>query len=104
MSRAPLRELDLAALRQDLPTYGLIAGDIGTVVFVHADGAAYEVEFVTADGRTVAVETLLADQIEPVAGQRILTLGSTRPSKSRAKRSGPRLQAAHRPGAQIAEN
>ena len=72
MSRAPLQELDLAALRQELTVYGLIAGDIGTVVFVHMDGAAYEVEFVAADGRTVAVETLTADQVEPVAGQYIL--------------------------------
>jgi len=72
MSRAPLQELDLAALRQELTVYGLIAGDIGTVVFVHMDGAAYEVEFVAADGRTVAVETLTADQVESVAGQYIL--------------------------------
>lgn len=72
MSRATLRELDLTALRQDLPAYGLIAGDVGTVVFVHADGAAYEVELMTADGRTLAVETLLADQVEAVAGDHIL--------------------------------
>ena len=72
MSHALLTELDLAALRQDLPAHGLIAGDVGTVVFVHADGAAYEVEFMTADGRTLAVETLLADQVEPVSGRYIL--------------------------------
>jgi hypothetical protein len=59
-------------LRTDLPAYGLIAGDVGTVVFVHANGAAYEVEFMTADGETVAVETLEANQVEPVAGPRIL--------------------------------
>jgi len=72
MSQAILREFDLAALRTDLPEYGLIAGDVGTVVFVHADGAAYEVEFMTADGRTLAVETLTASQVEPVAGEYIL--------------------------------
>ena len=72
MSQPILRELDRAALRQDLPAYGLIAGVVGTVVFVHADGRAYEVEFMTADGHTVAVETLTADQVEPVTGQRIL--------------------------------
>jgi len=72
VSRAPLRELDLAALRQDLPALGLIGGDVGTIVLVHGDGAAYEVEFMTADGRTVAVETLTANQVEPVTGQRIL--------------------------------
>lgn len=72
MSQPILRELDRAALRQDLPSFGLIAGDVGTVVFVHADGKAYEVEFMTADGHTVAVETLTADQVEPVAGAYIL--------------------------------
>jgi hypothetical protein len=72
MSRPQLQDLDLAALRRDLPAYNLVAGDIGTVVFVHADGKAYEVEFMTADGHTVAVETLSADQVEPVAGQFIL--------------------------------
>lgn len=72
MSNLPLRELDLAALRQDLPDHGLIAGDIGTVVFVHADGQAFEVEFVTGDGHTVTVETLRADQVAPIAGRQIL--------------------------------
>jgi hypothetical protein len=72
MSQPILKELDRAALRTDLPAYGLIAGDVGTVVFVHAEGAAYEVEFMTADGHTVAVETLSADQVEPVTGQLIL--------------------------------
>jgi hypothetical protein len=68
VSHPKLQELKLAALRQDLPAQGLIAGDIGTVVFVHAESAAYEVEFMTADGQTIAVETLTADQVEQVAG------------------------------------
>jgi hypothetical protein len=72
VSRSKLQEHELAALRQDLPAHGLIAGGIGTVVFTHADGRAYEVEFMTADGRTVAVETLSVDQVEPVAGDHIL--------------------------------
>lgn len=68
MSRPIFRELDLVALQQDLPSHGLIVGDVGTVVLVHADGAAYEVELMTADGRTLVVETLLAEQVEAVAG------------------------------------
>ena len=72
MARAALKELDLAALRQDLPAHGLIVGDVGTVVFVHGHGEAYEVEFLTADGSTLAVETLRADQVEPLAGRRVL--------------------------------
>ena len=72
MSRPKLREHELAVLRQELPSYGLIAGDIGTVVFVHTDGLAYEVEFMTADGNTVAVETLLAEHVEPMSAAYIL--------------------------------
>ena len=72
MDKPALKEFDLAALREDLPRYGLRAGDIGTVVFVHGNGLAYEVEFMTADGRTIAVETLEAAQVEPLAGDQIL--------------------------------
>ena len=72
MSEPALRELDLAVLRQDVPAHGLIAGDVGTVVCVHEDGAAYEVEFATAGGRTLSVETLPADTVEAVDGDYIL--------------------------------
>lgn len=72
MSSTPLRELDLVALRQDLPAHGLVAGDVGTVVLVYREGQAYEVEFVSADGETLAVETLLPDQIAPLSGRKIL--------------------------------
>ena len=72
MKEPGLRELDLAALRHDLPAHGLIRGDVGTVVLVHGHGQAYEVEFLTADGRTLAVETLRADELEPVAGKHVL--------------------------------
>ena len=72
MDKPALKEFDLAALREDLPSHGLRAGDVGTVVFVHGDGLAYEVEFMTADGRTIAVETLEAAQVEPLAGDQIL--------------------------------
>jgi hypothetical protein len=58
-------ELDLAVLLADVPDEGLVAGDVGTVVLVHADGAAYEVEFMTEEGDTVAVITLEADEVRP---------------------------------------
>jgi hypothetical protein len=40
-------ELDLVVLRRDLPKERLAAGDVGTVVLVHQQGAGYEVEFTT---------------------------------------------------------
>jgi hypothetical protein len=70
------REFDLVALREDSPVDGLIAGDVGTVVFVHDDGAAYEVGFVTADGGTLAVKTLNANDVAPISGKQILHVRS----------------------------
>lgn len=67
-----LKELDLAALTRDLAAVGLEAGDVGTVVFVHERGKAYEVEFVAANGHTITLETLRADQIERLTGAQIL--------------------------------
>ena len=46
-----------------LPEEGLEAGDVGTVVFVHSNGEAYEVEFFTLSGVTAAVTTVRAAQL-----------------------------------------
>ena len=61
-----IHEHDCIILTADLPAAGLEAGDVGTVVHVHADDAAYEVEFTTLDGQTVAVTTVLPTQLRPV--------------------------------------
>jgi hypothetical protein len=60
-----------AVLTEDIPDAGLRASDIGTVVMVHGQGTAYEVEFMTLTGKTVAVLTLTADQIRPAIGDEI---------------------------------
>jgi hypothetical protein len=72
VSDRPLAEHEVAILRSDLPAHGLVAGDVGTVVFVHHGGKAYEVEFATANGRTIAVETLAADQVQRVPDRHVL--------------------------------
>ena len=46
----PIKEHDCVVLTTDLPAEKLEAGDVGTVVHIHKDGAAYEVEFMTLDG------------------------------------------------------
>jgi hypothetical protein len=61
-----INEHDPVVLTSDLPGEGLRSGDVGTVVHVHREGAAYEVEFVTLTGQTVAVATVLASQLRPV--------------------------------------
>jgi hypothetical protein len=61
-----IQELDCVALTTDVPEYGLAKGDIGTVVLVHKEGEAFEVEFMTLQGETVAVVTLWANQVRPL--------------------------------------
>ena len=56
-----------AVLTADQPEAGLIAGDVGVVVFIHGGGAAYEVEFPNQ-----AVLTLEADQVRALGMEEIL--------------------------------
>ncbi|CAN5390436.1 DUF4926 domain-containing protein [soil metagenome] len=66
-----IKEHDRVVLTTSVPDEGLEAGDVGTVVHVYRDSAAYEVEFATLDERTAAVVTLEADQVRPVAEREI---------------------------------
>lgn len=56
-----------AVLTADQPEAGLIAGDVGVVVFIHGGGAAYEVEFPNQ-----AVLTLEAGQVRALGMEEIL--------------------------------
>ena len=67
-----IREHDRVVLVTAVPTEGLVAGDVGTVVHIFRDGQAYEVEFTTLEGKTAAVVTLEASQVRPV-GKREIT-------------------------------
>ncbi len=66
-----IKEHDCIVLTEDVPTKGLKAGDIGTVVHVHRGGAGYEVEFMTLAGETVGVVTLMPTQLRPIARREI---------------------------------
>jgi Domain of unknown function (DUF4926) len=66
-----INEHDCVVLVQDMPEEGLKAGDVGTVVHIHRQGAAYEVEFITLTGRTVAVATVTASQLRSVTARDI---------------------------------
>jgi len=61
-----INEHENAVLTVDLPSIGLMAGDVGVVVHVYEGGKAYEVEFIALDGNTVAVETLEAEKVRPI--------------------------------------
>ena len=62
-----IHEHDCVVLTADLPSEGLEAGDVGTVVHIHRGGEAFEVEFMTLAGNTLAVATVLAGQCRPVS-------------------------------------
>lgn len=66
-----IRTHDSVVLTCDLPKIGLIAGDVGVVVQIYGDGAAYEVEFIRYDGRMMAVETLEAASVRSVGADDI---------------------------------
>ncbi len=62
-----ITEHNCIVLTENLPNDGLEAGDVGTVVQIHGERAACEVEFVTLTGQTVAVATVLPAQLRPVS-------------------------------------
>lgn len=64
-------EYATVVLARDLPEHRLTAGDMGSVVHIHAKGEAYEVEFVTGEGLTAALVTLCATDIRPMAHDEI---------------------------------
>jgi hypothetical protein len=61
-----MKEHERVVLTHDLPEAGLVDGDLGTIVAVYQDGAAYEVEFMTLDGETIAVSTLPAGAVRRI--------------------------------------
>jgi hypothetical protein len=62
MRKNLVKLLDIVALTVDLPEYNLLRGQVGTVVEVLADGAAFEVEFSDRNGRTYESIGLRKDQ------------------------------------------
>jgi len=55
--------LDVVALTVDLPQYNLWRGQVGTVVEILAEGAAFEIEFSDRHGRTYESLGLRPEQI-----------------------------------------
>jgi hypothetical protein len=70
--RQMIKEHERAVLTTDMPENHLRAGDVGTVVHIYEDSAAYEIEFFTLDGRTVDVVTVEARHVRPVSNRDML--------------------------------
>jgi hypothetical protein len=67
-----MKEHDLVVLTHPVREHGLEAGDVGTVVHVYPERAAFEVEFATAEASTIGVLTLERDSVRPLEGGEIL--------------------------------
>ena len=79
MSKSTIKLLDVVALTVDLPEYDLCRGQVGTVVELLADGAAFEVEFSDRHGRTYESLGLRPEQImvlhfEPASPDSVLEM------------------------------
>ena len=61
-----IKEHDRIVLMNDIPSEGLLTGDVSTVIHVYKEGEAFEVEFVTLGGETVSVITLPSSQVRAV--------------------------------------
>ena len=70
-----MKELDTVVLRRPLPDVGLVEGDVGAIVHVHAPDS-FEVEFVTGAGMTLAVATLGVGDLRPIDAHELLHVRS----------------------------
>ena len=61
-----IKEHQRVVLTVDLPAEKLATGDVGTVVHIHQDGKALEVEFLNLVGETVAVVSLKNAQVRAI--------------------------------------
>ncbi len=58
-----MKEHERIILTDDIPSEGLTAGDVGTIIHVHSGGKAFEVEFISLAGQTAAIATVKASQV-----------------------------------------
>ena len=58
-----MKLLDIVILCADLPKFGLVKGQQGTIVEILSNGEVFEVDFSDNNGRTIESVTLTRQQI-----------------------------------------
>ena len=58
-----VKEHDVVALTEDVPSEGLRKGDVGAVVHCYQAGDIYEVEFIDEHGRTKRIASVPASRL-----------------------------------------
>ena len=66
-----LKEYERFVLTEDVPSEGLHAGDLGTVVMVHDNPPGYRGEFTWLDGRTRTIVGLSPHQVRRAKGDEV---------------------------------
>jgi hypothetical protein len=61
-----IKEHDCVVLTSDLPSEGLLSGDVTTVVHIHRNVSTYDVEFATLTRNTIAVANVLPSRCRPI--------------------------------------
>lgn len=77
-----IREFEQVVFTVDLPQYGLLAGDVGTVADIHLSGNAYEVEVFRVDGSTYDVVTVQEGQIRPATKNEVTHARAITPAEA----------------------
>lgn len=67
-----IEEFEQVALTEDIPEFGLITGDVGTVVDITPNGKQYTLEFFNFSGDTVAVVPVKPEQIRRIANDEVM--------------------------------
>ncbi len=67
-----IQEFEQVALVIDAPQYGLVIGDVGTVVDVTTDGKGITVEFFDFVGKTIAIVPLYKSDVRPVQANEVM--------------------------------
>lgn len=66
------KELQMVALKNDIPQFLLKAGDVGTVVLCRSQDDLYDIELANVAGKTITVLTLTPEDIRSVYSTEIL--------------------------------
>lgn len=84
-----IREFEPVVLTVDLPKYGLLAGDVGTIADIHPSGNAYklyEVEVFREDGSTYDVVTVQEGQIRAATKNEVMHARATTSANATAQK------------------
>jgi hypothetical protein len=73
-----IREFERAALAVDLPEFALVAGDVGTVVDITANGKQATLEFFNFAGDTIAVVPVRMDLVRALGPNEVMHTRSTK--------------------------